>query len=133
VTNIENPVSYESTINEEIRRLKNEKLLNTNFISDTYHTFGELYDHRMAFNVALTRAINKLGKKDLYAYKSMKHSDESMFEGMFIVVIQSPLGQISYHYNLDRWDNFALPVYQKALEYDGHTSEDTIERLIHLL
>jgi len=133
MTNIENPISHESRINSEIKQLKGQKLLNTKFISDTYHTFGDLYNHRMAFNVALTRAINLLCREDLYAYKSLKHSDGTMFEGMFIVVIESPLGQISYHYNMDRWNNFALPVYPNALEYDGHTPEDTVERLMHLL
>lgn len=122
----------EERINREISELKKDGKLTTKDISDTYHTFGDLYDHRMAFNVALTKAINLVKKDGLYAYKSMKHHDGTMFEGMFIVVIESKFGQISYHYNLDRWNNFDLPVYDEALEYDGHTPADTIERLLKL-
>jgi len=87
----------------------------------------------MAFNVALTRALNLLKLENVHAYKSLKHHDETMFEGMFIVVIESHLGQISYHYNLEHWEKFNLPVLEKSLTYDGHTPEDTIDRLLRLL
>jgi hypothetical protein len=119
-------------LNKEIKSLKSSGLLKTKDISDSYHTFGELYEHRMAFNVALTEAINQMNLDDTYAYKSMKHHDGSMFDGMFIVVIESPLGQISYHYNLEHWDDFYIPVREQALEYDGHTPQDTIKRLVNL-
>lgn len=119
-------------LNEEIKRLKANGHLITKDISDTYHTFGELYDHRMAFNIALCNAINLLKREDTYCYKSLLHSDGTMFEGMFIVVIESPFGQISYHYNLEHWDKFNIPEYPKALEYDGHTPNDTYERLLKL-
>lgn len=120
-------------LNKEIADLKNADMLNTKDLSDTYHTFDELYNHRMAFNVALTQVINLLGRTDLYAYKSLSHHDGTMFDGMFIVVIESPVGQISYHYDLWNFDKFQIPTLEKALEYDGHTPKDTIERLLKLL
>ena len=123
-------------LNQEIANLKKEGRLSTKGISDTYHTFGDLYDHRMAFNVALTRAIDLFKRDDsfdLQTYKSLKHHDGTMFEGMFIVVIESPIGQISYHYNLEHWDKFKIDVLEKSLPYDGHTPADTIDRLLRLL
>lgn len=119
-------------LNKEISELKEYGKLRTKDLSDTYHTFGDLYDHRMAFNVALVNAIQLLNRDDLYAYKTLKHHDDTMFEGMFIVVIESRHGQISYHYNLEHWNKFEVSAIDKANEYDGHTPADTIERLIKL-
>ena len=123
---------YVDNINNKIKELKEKDLIKTKDISDTYHTFGELYDHRMAFNVALCQAITLLKRKDLYCYKSWFHHDKTMFDGMFIVVIESPYGQISYHYNAEHWDKFNIQPYDIALMYDGHTPDDTYDRLLKL-
>jgi len=119
-------------INAEIKELKSKGELRSKDISDSYHTFGELYDHRMAFNSALCSAIRLLKREDVYCYKSLKHHDDTMFDGMFIVVIESPYGQISYHYNMEHWDKFPIAEFVKAQTYDGHTPADTIKRLIKL-
>lgn len=119
-------------LNIEIADLKKKGELKTKDISDTYHTIGDLYNHRMAFNIALCNSIQLLKRKDLYCYKSLQHHDGTMFEGMFILVIETPYGQISYHYNLEHWNKANVDVYEKALTYDGHTPQDTYERLLKL-
>jgi hypothetical protein len=131
----------EKDLNSFIVNLKDSKLISTKNISDKWHTFGDLYHHRMAFNIALCNAINIMDNElhnlegDTYCYKSWKHYDnekDPMFEDSFIVVIESPFGQISYHYNSKYWDKFNIPEKEKANEYDGHTPDDTAERLMLL-
>jgi hypothetical protein len=66
--------------------------INTNEISDGYHTFGELYEHRAALFVAL---INRC--TDIPSWISHQHHDGTMFNGYFIAGMNLPTGQISYH------------------------------------
>ncbi len=100
----------------------------TDNISDGYHTFGELYDHRRALTAALMSSNLDI------AWKSKQHhpEDNPMFEGgYFIVGMNLPTGQISYHYKLHHWDDFRLvQELPHAPKYDGHTPESTISRLL---
>lgn len=97
-------------------------------VSDGFHTFGELYDHRRALTVALA------GFMPTRAWRSKKHhpDDNPMFEGgYFIVGMDLPTGQISYHYKLSHWDDFAgVQELPHAPKYDGHTPQDVVDRLI---
>ena len=53
-----------------------------------------------------------------------------MFDGMFIVGIETPDGQATYHYDLDPyWDMFDCRELERAPEWDGHTPADAIERI----
>lgn len=137
--------TIEEKLNGLIVALKEEKVIETSNITDKWHTFGDLYNHRMAFTIALCNAINLLnidkllieGREDpkVYCYKSKRHYNnekDPMFEGSFIVVIESPGGQISYHYDLEEWDKFKVEERYEPNPYDGHTPDDTIVRLINL-
>lgn len=95
-------------------------------ISDGYHTFNELYDHRAALTAALFKSL----PSDT-VYKSKKHHDGTMYDGMFIVGANLPgIGEISYHYDLDPWwDVFNIREVENSPEWDGHTPNDVIERL----
>lgn len=112
--------------------------------SDGYHTFKELYDIRLAYNVAL---FNEWGKQDVVMFspmritkayevhKSWKHHDGELCfgGGWFIVVAVLPSGQISNHYEEKYWDLFRIPETEKALyPFDGHGTKDVIERLKQL-
>ena len=95
-------------------------------ISDGYHTFGELYYHRMILFLRILK-----DHKDL-AWRSKQHHDGTMFDGDFICGIDTPKGQYTYHYDLKYWDLFeGIKVLDKAPEYDGHKPED-IGRLLSL-
>ena len=122
-------IANEKYINSEVARLKSEKLLRSKKISDGYHTFDDLYFVRMVMTKIITETYRS------YSVKSKKHHDninDPMFEGSFIVVIETPKGQISYHYHLSHWDYFNIPAVEEAPKYDGHDTNDVI-RLESLL
>ena len=92
-------------------------------ISDGYHTFNELYYHRMIlFSVICNQ--NKLR-----AWKSQLHYDGTMYEDYFIVGIETDKGQATYHYHMKDWEHFKVLELDRAPKWDGHTSNDVLERL----
>lgn len=96
-------------------------------LSDGYHTFNELYHHRaVLFSVICNTFADK-------AWKSRQHDTGDMFDGMFIVGIETPEGQATYHYNLDPyWDMFKVKELEKAPVWDGHTPDEAIKRIAAL-
>jgi hypothetical protein len=118
-------------INSIIKTLKKHGWLHTKDISDGYHTIGELYEHRMVLTAALFNTWAHDSNHNIRCYKSWKHHDNTMFDGMFIVVAESTIfGQISYHYNAEHWELFELTDVDNAPEWDGHTADESVERLI---
>jgi hypothetical protein len=108
--------------------------IDTNKISDGYHTFGELYEHRITLFIALLRKIDKeYNNKNIPSpvWKSEVHSDGSVWDGWFILgIFSDPGSQITYHLPTYKWAEckFAIAL-DKAPEWDGHTSEDVLKRL----
>ncbi len=105
---------------EQIRKIIDNDVAN---LSDGYHTFDELYFHRM---VLFSIICNQNKEK---AWKSLKHADGSMFEGYFIVGINTEKGQFTYHHQIYCWGMFEVQILEFAPEWDGHTSDD-IMRLV---
>lgn len=100
----------------------------TGSISDGYHTFDELYDHRIILFITLCKCLSVEHDK---VWRSKLHSDGSEFKGWFILGIGKEKGkQITYHIPTERWEetDFAETL-EKAPEWDGHTSADVLERL----
>lgn len=87
--------------------------------SDGYHTFNELYEHRVLLWINFCR----LNPMDCYVV-------EDHYEGWFLLGMETGFGQISYH-----CPNKYLSMVPKILftrdapKFDGHTSNDVIERL----
>ena len=53
-----------------------------------------------------------------------------MYDGMFIVGIETPEGQATYHYDIDPyWDIFNVQELDRAPKWDGHTPTDAINRI----
>lgn len=101
----------------------------TNQISDGYHTFGELYEHRIVLFIALCRHLEKER-----VWRSKAHSDGSVWEGWFILGVGKKQGeQITYHLPMSKWEatEFAETL-EKAPEYDRHTSEEVLQRISQL-
>ena len=95
--------------------------------SDGYHTFNELYYHRAVLFSVIVKAFPER------AWKSRQHHDGTMYSGMFIVGIDTPEGQASYHYDIDPyWDMFECLELERAPEWDGHTPAQAIERISKL-
>lgn len=101
-------------------------------ISDGYHTFEELYNHRARLYMKLCEIISRLGGDVWY---SRTHSDGSYYHDWFILGIYQKEGfQITYHMRDDclcEVSKFAklLPT---APKWDGHTPEDVLERIKRL-
>ena len=125
-------------MNHDIQSAK-EDGLDVSQLSDGYHTFGELYEFRKAFNAAFLNysCEPQFGHSmnNFDAHKSWRHHDGELCfgGGWFIVVAILPTGQISNHYEAKDWDLFKIPVAEKAkYEFDGHTSQDVLKRLLEL-
>jgi hypothetical protein len=92
-------------------------------ISDGYHTFDELYIHRclLFINLCLTQP------------EMARWKPEPSFGEWFCLYWESPKGQISYHI-----PNKYLPWVEANIQrdddhkFDGHTSDDVIQRLCKL-
>jgi hypothetical protein len=90
-------------------------------VSDGYHTFAELYDHRclLFVNLCLMDAENAYWKPDL--------------PGWFLLYWESPAGQISYHIN-DKLLSLVDGRIQRddGHKWDGHTSANVLARLARM-
>lgn len=105
---------------------------------DGYHTFDELYEHRISLFIALCYMLNEFDfyygvskKSDLCVWRSKLHADDKMYEDWFIMGIGQHKGsQITYHLPISYWNrtNFA-DTLKRAPRFDGHTSDDVLERL----
>lgn len=122
-------------INSQLRRFEGKGMLHTGSISDGYHTFDELYEHRITLYIALARMHTNWHPSHAYpVWKSKVHSDGSVWHGWFLLGIGTKAGeQITYHLPLDKWleCEFATTL-DKAPEFDGHTSKDVLERIKNL-
>lgn len=94
-------------------------------ISDGYHTFNELYEHRNLQFIMICLAMRDecRWKKDM--------------PGWFILYLNSDMGQISYHipekylYMVER---FITKLDDENTHYwDGHNSQDVIKRFKGLI
>ena len=95
--------------------------------SDGYHTFDELYDHRARLFSVIVRDHREI------AWKSKLHHDGTMYDGMFIVGVETPEGQATYHYDVDPyWGIFDCEELDRAPEWDGHTPQQAIARIASL-
>ncbi len=93
-------------------------------VSDGYHTFKELYHHRAVLFSVICNMF-----KDI-AWKSKMHNGGTMYDGMFIVGINTPNGQATYHYDIDPyWDMFNVKELESAPKWDGHTPDESIRRI----
>ena len=90
-------------------------------ISDTYHTFSELYQHRNSLFLLLC-----LQNPDISFWRPD-------YEGHFLLYLELVTGQISYHLG-----NELLPYIEGKIQrdddhkWDGHTPTDTINRLLQM-
>lgn len=96
-------------------------------LNDGYHTFNELYHHRAVLFSVICNSNKEM------AWKSKLHEDGTMYDGMFIVGINTPNGSATYHYNIDPyWDMYKVKEIEHAPKWDGHTAADAI-KIIELL
>ncbi len=95
-------------------------------ISDGYHTFNELYDHRCTLFLALLQRVPSM------SWISKKHDDGSSFDGWFIAGMRLPSGDVTYHLPEKMWDlavKTGAELRNFAPKWDGHKSPDVVIRL----
>ena len=89
-------------------------------ISDGYHTFGELYAHRIAlFKVLLVTHYDNAWRVEAR-------------DGWFLAGIETKFGQIRYHLPVEEWsslDYLTTLSADREPEWDGKGSEETLSRL----
>ena len=107
---------------------------------DGYHTFDELYDHRITLFIALCKQITHQPYNDdikFGVWRSNRHSDGELCFGtgtQYVLGVGKKHGnQITYHIPIERWDetDFAETL-EKAPEWDNHRSNDVLNRLKNL-
>lgn len=99
---------------------------------DGYHTFDELYAHRVALWITLCKKVEAEG--ELSVWKSRKNGDGSKWFGWFILGIGKTAGtQMTYHLPANMWKycGFAETL-KKAPPFDGHTSDEVLKRMFFL-
>ena len=95
-------------------------------VSDGYHTVEELYLHRHAL------FINLMWQWSNDCWWSKVHADGTYYEGYILCGISLPSGNVTYHIPAS-YESY-LPAYKelpKGKVWDGHTSEDVIDRLLN--
>lgn len=98
----------------------------TGNVSDGFHTFNELYDHRCHLFIALMISNPSI------SWRSIKHEDGTSFEGWFIAGMHLSTGDITYHLPIKMWgmlDKMEITTLQFGCKWDGHTASDVINRL----
>jgi hypothetical protein len=95
-------------------------------VSDGYHTFDELYEHRCTLFIALMKSHPEL------AWFSDRHSDGGKLDGWFIAGMTLPTGDVTYHLPvkfipLAEATGATVMFYGK--EWDGHDANDVVQRI----
>lgn len=129
------------TKEDAINILIKESGIDTNKISDGFHSFGELYEHRIVLFIQLCKRLSSLpgdfiAPPHSQVWRSRFHSDGKLAFGgdWFVLGIGKESGhQITYHLPIAEWDEckFAEILYV-APEFDGHTPTDVLHRLKNL-
>jgi hypothetical protein len=141
IITITNAFSYEikerhSGLKDIIVSGMDESKDNQNFMeaSDGYHTFTELYEHRIELFITLCRLLASKYKLQIDGqgvWRSKLHSDGFGIPGWFVLgILTVPGQQITYHLPIAKWEEteFAYTL-ENAPKYDGHTSDDVLKRL----
>lgn len=98
-------------------------------VSDGYHTFKELYKHRVSLFVALCNTYVQLEyhPSQKKVWKSRLHSDGTMFDKMFIAGIWTEKWDtLTYHLPISKWDKLYCDEIPNSPEWDWHTSDDVL-------
>lgn len=106
---------------------------NVGNVSDGYHTFAELYEHRHALYMLAASLLDaedrRLGEIRR-CWKAKTHHDGTTYPGWFLAGITDPrIRPISYHLPLDWWGKIPGTEIEKAPPYDGHTSQQVAVRV----
>ncbi len=119
---LEPKVLDDSTVVKRFELVEN----GADLISDGYHSFGELYEHRNILYLIFLYYC-----KAESSWRATKHHDGTGHDGWFIAGCYLFDRQISYHLPMNLWDYCSfLKTYEMApVAWDGHTSQDVLQIL----
>ena len=87
-------------------------------LSDGYHTFRELYQHRCLLWINLCLQLPE------------KCWWKPHYPGYPLLAMEGPTGQMSYHVGEEYLPMFQDKITKREdIEWDGHTSDDVVNRL----
>lgn len=113
-----------SDLNTQIKGIENN-----GDISDGYHTFNELYEHRFLLFLNLVKTF---GKNDVWKFN--KNFDGTYYDGWFGVgIYPNDSRQITYHLPIKYYDIIDCVEYDINPFYDGHMSNDVLLRLKNMV
>ena len=119
------------SVQEKINNLSDE---DKNKLSDGYHTFWELYEHRCMLWIKLCMiCANSSPYEEIWMSK--KHSDGSKIEWWFVLWMWKDAWiQITYHLPMKYFGMCKMFAKEKlkAHKFDWHTSRDVLNRLENL-
>lgn len=134
-----NPHTYYH-INQLIQELPEWQKEN---VSDGYHTFKELYAHRVKLFIALCNTLiwaektaewcpwSMFIRDEKTVWKSKRHADGSMCgDDWFIAGIWNKVWKtLTYHLPMSEWNNLQSFELDNAPSWDWHTSDDVLKLL----
>jgi hypothetical protein len=103
-------------------------------VSDGFHTFKELYQHRLILSALAFKKAKEKGYRIWKSYKHYGESEDCYGGDYFIVGVDLPEGQFSYHYEKGNEHLFNYAEHlEESPKWDGHTSKDVTRLLILLM
>jgi hypothetical protein len=126
----------EKELSKFLKELHKSKKISIAEISDGYHTFSELYEHRNLLFITVARLFSE---NNAYVWKSVRDKYGKNTNRWFVLGIdymppsEKKLMQITYHLPMSLWSfcKFASTV-PKSL-WNGHDSKDVIVQLKEIL
>jgi hypothetical protein len=116
-------------VNDAVASLSSE---DRNKVQDGYHSFSELYKHRITLYITLCRVLSIHSGPSNPIWCSKKQSDGNEIKGWFLLGINKTSNyQITYHLPNSEWEEVSkfAEVLNTAPVWDGHTSNDVLMRL----
>ena len=134
------------TVTEDVEREANTMQVMAESVSDGYHTMDELYEHRIRLYLALVKIYDNYitpMRCQVVCWKSKLHDDGSSYDGWFLLgmtytkpnfdaSLPPEKWDISYHIPMKYWSLINVIALPRAPKWDGHTSNDVLERLLRL-
>lgn len=122
---------------DELNKKIKEENIDVSKLSDGWHDFENLYDHRNTLFIALCKSLI-VNDPDYYEGKIYKtrfdFENKYCGDGWFILGINASKGkQISYHLPYKFWETCKqFQSFDKVPAFDGHDSQDVLKRLLEI-
>lgn len=117
-------------INDLIKESKGKRIINTKDISDTHHTFGDIYFERMVLFSVLCQSYPD---DSFITKKHFNNEEDPMFEGDFMAGINTPNGVVTFHFKLEYLKYFdGVKEIEEGPKWDKVKPTESITRLLSL-